>query len=106
MEYLGWRERSSKIWRSGQEIDTRKVPQVDSCPWKESKLEDANKEGMKSYNRSKKGICSKEEEEVSVVKERKERGIWVYWRTIEKEVYQTLKITSNSTGVFCRKEGW
>jgi len=30
---------------------------------------------MKSYNRSKKGICSKEEEEVSVVKERKERGI-------------------------------
>ena len=97
---LGWRG------RSGQKIGTWKVPQVDPCPWKESKQEDTNEKGMKLCNRNKEGIYSKEGEGVSVVKKRKERDAWVYWRTIEKEIYQTLKITSNSTGVSCRKEGW
>jgi len=35
---------------------------------------------------------------------RKRKGIHVHSGIIEKGVYQTLKVTSNSTGVFCRKE--
>ena len=30
----------------------------------------------------------------------------VHIRIIEKEIYQTLKIVPNGTGVFCRKERW
>jgi len=30
----------------------------------------------------------------------------VHQETTEKRVYPTLKVTSNSTGVLCRKEGW
>jgi len=37
---------------------------------------------------------------------RERRGIRVSFRMAEKEIYQTLKVTSNSTSIFCRKEGW
>jgi len=37
---------------------------------------------------------------------REEReDVQVHIQTTKKEVYQTLKITSNSTSILCRKEG-
>jgi len=42
---------------------------------------------------------------VPTIKRRKKRDIWVYSETIEKVVYQTLKVVPNGTGVFCRKKG-
>jgi len=30
----------------------------------------------------------------------------VYFRIVEKRVYQTLKVASNCTGIFYRKERW
>jgi len=30
----------------------------------------------------------------------------VHSKTTEEEIHQTLKITLNSIGIFCRKEGW
>ena len=59
---------------------------------------------MGPCNRGQRRICTEEREGVSIVKGREGRGAWVHWRTTEEEVYQTLKTTSNSTGVFCRKE--
>ena len=50
-------------------------------------------------------IETKEGEGVSVIKRREERNIQVHIRTIEKRVHQTLEVISNSTSVFCRKEG-
>jgi len=50
-------------------------------------------------------IDTKEEKGISVVKRRERKGAQVHSRTIKERVYQVLKVTSNSTSVFCRKEG-
>ena len=64
-----------------------------------------HKKDMGSYNRYKRRVCAEEGKGLSFVKRREERGMQVYRETVEKEVYQTLEVTSNSTSVFCRKEG-
>jgi len=46
------------------------------------------------------------EKGVPAVKEEKRRNAQVYIRIIEKRVYQTLKVASNSTSILCKKEGW
>jgi len=61
---------------------------------------------MESCNRDKEKICTEKEEGISTIERREKRGVQVHWRTIEKKVYQTLKVTLNSTSVFCRKERW
>ena len=77
---------------------------MDLCLWKESKWEDTNEEDMRSYNRNKGRVCTKEEEGISIVKGGERGDTWVYWRKIEKRVYQTLKVISNSICIFCRKK--
>ena len=61
---------------------------------------------MGSCNRYEGGICAKEEKGVSVIEGRERRSKRVHTRTTEKRIYLTLKVTSNSTGVLCRKEEW
>jgi len=51
-------------------------------------------------------IYAKKGKDISIIKERERRGAQVHQRIIEEGVYQTLKITSNNTSVFCVKEGW
>ena len=51
-------------------------------------------------------VHTKEGKNISIVKKRKRRGTRVHQGTTEKRVYQTLEVTSNSTGVLCRQEGW
>ena len=79
---------------------------MDSYLWQKSQWKDAHQEAIESCYRYEGRACANEGEGVSVVEERERRGAWVYIGIIEKEVYQTLEITSNSTGIFCRKEGW
>ena len=55
-------------------------------------------------DRNKREICAKKEESVSIVKKRERRGVRIHIRTIKKRVYQTLEVTSNSTGPFYKKE--
>jgi len=57
-------------------------------------------------NRSKGEICAEEGESVSVVERRKRGGKGVYLRTAKEGVYLTIKVTTDSTGIFCGKEGW
>jgi len=64
-----------------------------------------HKKDMGSYDRYKGRVCTEEGKGLSFVKRREERGMQVYRETVEKEVYQTLEVTSNGTSVFCRKEG-
>ena len=78
---------------------------MDSYLWKESKWEDINKEIVRPYNKDERRVYTKKEEGVSIVKARKKRSMRVYQKTIEKRVYQILKVISNGTSVFCRKEG-
>ena len=57
-------------------------------------------------NGSKREICAKEGESVSVVERRKRGGKVVYLRTAEEGVYPTIKVTTDSTGILCGKEEW
>jgi len=59
-----------------------------------------------SCNGYKEGVCAEKGKVVSIVERRERRGTRVSFRIAEKGIYQTLKVTSNSTSVFCRKEGW
>jgi len=43
---------------------------------------------------------------VSTVKEGERRGAQVHIKTIEEELHQTLEVTSNSTCIFCKEEGF
>jgi len=61
---------------------------------------------MGPCNRHEGRICAQEREGVPVVQEREGRSVRVYFQTIEKKVYQTLKVASNSTSVLCGKKGW
>ena len=77
---------------------------MDSGFWKEWKWKNANKEEVRSCNRCEERIRIQEGEDISIVERRERRGVQVYKRTIEKGVYQTLKVALNSISIFCRKE--
>jgi len=59
-----------------------------------------------SCNKHKGRVCAKKRKSVSIVKGRKREGVQVHTRIIEERVHQTLKVASNNTSVFHRKEGW
>jgi len=57
-----------------------------------------------SCNRVEGRFCTKKRKSISVAKRRNGRSKGVYLRVVEKGVYLTIKITIDSTGVFCRKK--
>ena len=57
---------------------------------------------MRSCDRLKEGICTKKEENISLIQRRE----CVYWRKDKKEIYSTIKVTIDCTSIFCRKEEW
>jgi len=61
---------------------------------------------MGSCNRSQKRIHTKERESISLVERRKRRSKRVYPRVNKEVVYKTIKIITDSTGIFCGKERW
>ena len=61
---------------------------------------------MRSCDRNKRGVCAKQGKGVSVVEERKRRGERVHKQIAEEEIYMAIQVTTNSTSILCRKEGW
>ena len=61
---------------------------------------------MKSCYRSQRRFCSKKGEDISVVKNREERGLEVCKRSVKKRAYSTIKVTIDVTGILCAKERW
>jgi len=57
---------------------------------------------MRSYDRLKGGICTKKEENLSLI----QRRVCVYSRKDKEEIYSTIKVTTDCTSIFCRKEEW
>ena len=53
---------------------------------------------------SQKKICSKKEEDIFTVKNRKKGGLGVFKESVEKVVYLTIKVTTDITGVLCAKK--
>jgi len=78
---------------------------VDLGLWQKDQQTDVYKEVIGLCNRYEGRICAQEREGISIVQEREGRSVRVYFRTIEKRVYQTLKVASNGTSVLCGKEG-
>jgi len=56
---------------------------------------------MGSCDRVKREICTEKSESLSLVQRRSKR---VYLEVDKKEVYLTIKVTINCTGILCRKE--
>ena len=79
---------------------------MDKSIWEETIRENADEKGVELRNRSKKGVCAKKGEGVSVVKRRKGGGERIYQRTVAERIYLTVKVTTDSTGILCEKEGW
>ena len=100
---LEWRRESSKI---SKKVGARKVSPMDKSLWKETIWENANEKGVEPCNRGKRRICAKKEEDVPIVKRGKRGSKGVYKEAAEKGVYLTVQITTDSTGIFCREEGW
>jgi len=71
-----------------------------------NKVKECLQENYEIMQLKQRRVCTKEREGVSVVKRRERRGIRVHNKTIKERVYQTLKVISNSTSIFCRKKGW
>jgi len=61
---------------------------------------------MKPCYKCEKRVCAKEGEGVLIVERRERRGVQVHRGTVEEGLHQTLKVVSNGTSVFCKKEGW
>ena len=70
---------------------------MDWCLWKEDKWENANEKDVILYEER---VDAKEEKDISIVKKRERRCIQVHKWKIEKEIYQTLKVASNSISIF------
>ena len=50
-------------------------------------------------------ICTKKEEDISVIESRKRRGAGVCKGSVEEGVYQAIEITTDITGVLCAEKG-
>ena len=79
---------------------------MDKGVWEETVREDADVKVMELCNRCEGRICIEEGEGVPVIKGGERGGKRICERTIEKEVYSAVKVTTNSTGVLCREERW
>ena len=79
---------------------------MDKDVWEEAVRKDANKEGVRSHDRYKRGVCSEKGKGVPIVERGERRSMRVHSRTTEERIHQTLKVASNSTGVFRREERW
>ena len=61
---------------------------------------------MESYYRFQKRVCSKKEEDISIVKNKEEEGSRICKGSVKKEIYLTIEITIDIIGVLCIKEEW
>ena len=48
----------------------------------------------------------KKGKDISIVKNKKREDAGICERSAKKEVYSTIKITTNITSILCTKEGW
>jgi len=78
---------------------------MDQDVWEETIREDADKKDVRSRNRRKRGVCTKEGKSVSTVKRRKRRSMGVCLRAVEEGIYLTVQVTTDSTSIFCGEEG-
>jgi len=60
---------------------------------------------VRSYNKYKRGVCAKKGKGLPIVERRKRGGKRIHSRVVEEGIYPAVKVTTNGTGILCRKEG-
>ena len=68
--------------------------------------ENADEKSIGPCDRDKRGVCTKEGESIPIVEGRKRGSKGVCLRTVKKRIYPTVQITTDGTGIFCRKKRW
>jgi len=59
---------------------------------------------VRSHDRVKKGIHNKKRKDLFLIQKGERRNEGVYSGADEKEIYLSIKVTINSTGVLCREK--
>jgi len=80
--------------------------EIEKSIWKERVGEDASAKGLGSCNRVKRGVYTKKEEGVFIVKGRERGGIGIHRGPAKKRVYPTFQVALNFASTFCGKKGW
>ena len=61
---------------------------------------------MRSHDKIKGGIHNKKREDLFLIQKAEGKSEGVYSEEDEEGIYLSIKVTINSTGVFCRKKRW
>ena len=77
---------------------------MDQGFWEERKWEDSSKKDIELCNRFKEGLHTKKRENISLIQRRERVSKGVYLEADKRMLYLTIKVTTDWTGVFCRKE--
>ena len=102
---LRQRGENGKVGGESKEVGAGKVSPMDKSLWKEKIRENANKKDVGPCDRSEERICTKKREGVPIAKRGKRGGEGVYKETAEERIHTTIKVTTDDTGILCRKEG-
>jgi len=103
-------DKEEKATRSEEEVK-KLVPCQSSFIGESSCLEkrqvkECNEKDVEPCNRVEERIDTKKRENLSLVQKRERKSKGVYSGTDKEGVYQTIKVTIDSTGILCRKEEW
>ena len=79
---------------------------MDKSIWEEAVGKNANKKIVGSCDRCKGGVCTMKREDIPAVERRERRGKRICKGAVKEGVYPAIKVTTNSTGIFCGEEGW
>ena len=79
---------------------------MDQGIWEKTIRKDADEEGMGLCNRSEEGVCAEKGKGLPIIEGGKRGSKGVHLGAAEERVYQTVKITADSTDILYRKKGW
>ena len=79
---------------------------MDKGVWEEAVRKNADKKIVGPYNRCKEGVCTTKMKGISAVEREERGGKRIYEGTVKERIHPTIKVTTNSAGIFCGKEEW
>ena len=74
--------------------------------WEEAVGEDTNKEGVGPCDRCEGGICAMKRKDIPIVERRERESKGICERAVAEGIYPAIKVTANSTSIFCGEERW
>ena len=79
---------------------------MDKGVWEEVVRKDANEKSMGPCDRGEERVCTTKRKGIPIVEKRERGGKRICERTAVKGIYPAIEVTTNGTGILCRKERW